>query len=95
MLVITVSFQSKPAHAVDFLREMKINARDSLALEHGCRQFDVCVAPEDECQVFLYELYDSRAAFDAHLASAHFQRFIRVTESWIESKQIKEYRRHD
>jgi len=44
-----------------------------------CRQFDVCVSASHSNGVFLYEVYDSKAAFDAHLASAHFRQFTEST----------------
>jgi len=91
MYVITVTFHVKPAHREEFLREMRMNAASSLRLEPGCRHFDVCVSPRDPCTVFLYELYDDRAAFDAHLASDHFQAFNRVTAGWIESKEVLDF----
>ena len=91
MYVITVTFQVKPAHVPEFLREIRINAANSLRLEPGCRHFDVCVSPRDARTVFLYELYDDRAAFDAHLASDHFQAFNRLTADWIESKEVLDF----
>lgn len=91
MHVVTVVFQIKPAHAKDFLREVSRNAGCSLAVEPGCRQFDVCVSPQDAGKVFLYELYDDRQAFDRHLASEHFQAFNRITADWIETKQVQEF----
>ena len=53
---------------------MLANAKVSRETEPGCRQFDVCVEA-DTGRTFLYELYDDRAAFEAHLASAHFKAF--------------------
>jgi quinol monooxygenase YgiN len=44
----------------------------------GCRQFDVCESA-DGSQIFLYEIYDSEAAFKAHLATDHFVRFNELT----------------
>ena len=89
MYVVTVSFQLKPAHRSDFLREMLQNARTSAEVEPGCRQFDVCVDPADDSQVFLYELYDDRAAFEAHLASPHFLAFDRLTAGWTAAKSVR------
>ena len=40
------------------------NARASVEHEPGCSQFDVCVDPKDKSRIFLYEIYDDRAAFD-------------------------------
>jgi quinol monooxygenase YgiN len=89
--VVTVEFTIKAGHAAEFLPAMIENARASREHEPGCRQFDVCVAPDNENAVFLYELYDDRAAFDAHLASAHFRVFDARVAPWVESKSVRIY----
>jgi len=93
MHIVTVHFHIAPDHREDFLREIKANASRSVEHEPGCRQFDVCVSPDDAGHVFLYEVYDNRAAFDAHLASAHFQRFNSLTTDWVVSKQVESFER--
>jgi quinol monooxygenase YgiN len=55
----------------------------------GCRQFDVCVDPADKASVFLYEIYDDRGAFDAHLAAAHFKRFDAAVGPMVASKAVR------
>lgn len=93
MHVVTVHFEVNPRHQVDFLREIRHNAACTLALEPGCRQFDVCTSPNREGMVFLYEVYDDRLAFDAHLASAHYKTFDALTREWVELKQVSEFER--
>jgi len=43
-------------------------------------------------RVFLYEIYRDRGAFDAHLASAHFQSFDAATRPMVASKQVASWR---
>ena len=93
MYVITVLFSTSPEHASEFLQAMVANARTSVAEEPGCRQFDVCVSDRNSNDVFLYEVYDSKAAFDAHLASAHFRQFSESTAAWITAKDIQAFER--
>ena len=69
MYVITVQFTIDQEHWGRFLPLMYENACRSREEEPGCRQFDVCVDPQREGLVFLYELYVDRAAFDGHLRS--------------------------
>lgn len=88
MYVITVLFTVHSAHRADFLAEMVNNARLSLEREPGCRQFDVCTVIKSADDIFLYEIYDSRAAFDAHLASEHFQQFNLKTQPWVKTKVV-------
>ena len=61
------------------------NAQTSRDVETGCQMFDVC---RNEDLVFLYEVYDNRAAFDVHLASDHFHEFDAAVADLIEKKQV-------
>ncbi|GAB4071119.1 antibiotic biosynthesis monooxygenase [Ancylobacter sonchi] len=72
--VVIAEFRVKPGALDAFLAAAQDDARHSLADEPGCRQFDV-VVPEAGDSVVFYEVYDSRAAFDAHLETPHLARF--------------------
>ncbi|SET48115.1 putative quinol monooxygenase [Oceanicella actignis] len=87
MYAVTVTFRIKPGRMDAFLPLMLANARTSLAEEPGCLQFDVCRAPGEDV-VFLYEIYADRAAFDAHLASAHFKAFDVEVAAMVEDKRV-------
>lgn len=93
MFVITVQFRIKPGMLNAFLPLMEANARQSLADEPGCRQFDVCQNPEIPEEIFLYEVYDDAAAFSEHLATAHFKEFDAATTQMIETKTVQSYER--
>ena len=85
MYAVTVAFRIKSGKMETFLPLMVSNARASRDGEPGCQIFDVC---RDEDIVFLYEVYDDRAAFDAHLASDHFREFDGAVADMVEDKQI-------
>ena len=93
MYVVTVEFIVKAGHAAAFLPAMLENARASREREPGCRQFDVCADPNDARVIFLYELYDDRAAFDAHRATAHFKAFDAEVGPRVERKTVRIYTR--
>jgi quinol monooxygenase YgiN len=95
MYVVTVELVIRAEQVADFRAAITENARISCRQEPGCRQFDVCIAPEDPRVVFLYEVYVDRAAFDAHLESAHFKAFDSRVAAWVESKTIRTFRRAD
>ncbi|WP_068118635.1 putative quinol monooxygenase [Tropicimonas marinistellae] len=88
MYAVTVRFSIKPSHFAEFLLLMVHNARTSLALEPGCRQFDVCTDPDQPDRVFLYELYDDRAAFESHLQAEHFREFDAAVAPMIAEKSV-------
>jgi quinol monooxygenase YgiN len=89
--VITVDFTVKPGAMASFRKLMDQNARDSCAHEPGCRRFDVLVPSEGGDRVFLYEIYDDRSAFDAHLKTPHFNVFNRESEALVISKNVAQY----
>ena len=93
MHVVTVLFTIHAAHWEAFKQAIRQNAQTSLAVEPGCRQFDVCLGKPGECQVFLYEIYDSEADFAAHLAAPHFLQFNALTASWVLEKQVRTFTR--
>ena len=93
MYVITVLFSVHSVHRVAFLQAITSNAKTSLADEAGCMQFDVCTSNSNPSDVFLYEVYDSKAAFDVHLASSHFLSFNALTSAWVKAKLVNVFER--
>ena len=86
-LVITVDFTIKPGCMSAFRQLMDANAIASCRDEPGCRRFDVLVPADDADRIFLYEIYDDRAAFEAHLKSPHFIRFDRDSADLVLDKR--------
>lgn len=91
MFVVAVTFEVQEDHVKAFLPLMRQNAETSLAQEPGCLRFDVCTDESRPSEVFLYEIYESAAAFDAHLNSSHFIAFDDQTGPMIASKTVKTY----
>jgi quinol monooxygenase YgiN len=93
MYVVTVDFVAKPEHVEAFRAAMLKNAKASLADEPGCRQFDVSVVADDPAHIFLYELYDDRAACEAHRLTPHFREFDSVSAPLVASKTGRHFLR--
>ena len=89
--VITVDFRLRAGRMAEFLPLMIENANASKTREPGCRQFDVLIPREGGDWVRLYELYDSKAAFDEHLKAAHFLAFREATREMIEKSTIEQF----
>lgn len=88
MFVIAVDFTLHEQHLAAFVALMQEHARIPRETEPECRRFDVCRDPLRPERVFLYELYDDKAAFDAHLASEHFKAFDVVSKSMVVGKTV-------
>jgi len=93
MFVVTVKFTLAEGAAEAFMPLMHAQAKNSVALEADCHQFDVCGDPEDAAIVFLYELYSDEAAFKLHLASDHFKQFDADVADLVTAKLVACYHR--
>ncbi len=90
--VITVEFRLHRASDMAAFRALiDANARQSCAQEPGCRRFDVLVPKGATDTILLYEIYDSRAAFEAHLQAAHFHVFDKASAALVLSRSISEF----
>jgi (4S)-4-hydroxy-5-phosphonooxypentane-2,3-dione isomerase len=88
--VIMVDFRLKPGIRAAFRRLIDENARASCRDEPGCRRFDVMESPNDANRIVLYEIYDDRAAFQAHLKTRHFALFNEASASLVADKRVTE-----
>jgi quinol monooxygenase YgiN len=88
MYVVIVEFSIRDEFIERFRERVQRQARDSLAREADCHVFDVCIDPEREERVLLYEVYTNAEAFDAHLASSHFVDFDTTVSNWLVSKKV-------
>ncbi|MFG1350137.1 putative quinol monooxygenase [Xanthobacter autotrophicus] len=84
--VVIAEFDVEPARLDDFLAVARDDAAHSVADEPGCRQFEVIVL-EGSSTVVFYEVYDDRAAFDAHLETPHLARFRDAFPALIRAEQ--------
>jgi quinol monooxygenase YgiN len=91
MFVVTVIFELHTGRAEEFKPAMLAQARSSLEAEADCLHFDVCQNPEQTDEFFLYEIYRDRAAFDIHLASAHYKSFDATVAAMVANKTVQFY----
>lgn len=89
--VIIVDFRLRPGSRDAFRRLIDENAVASARGEPGCRRFDVLEPAGTPDQIVLYEIYDDRAAFDAHCRTAHFAAFDGASATYVKSKTVTEY----
>ena len=86
--VIVAELTVAPERLADFIAHSSEDGRASVANEDGCRQFDVHVSADGSPTVVLYEVYDDRAAFEAHLQTPHFFRWRDATQDWITERSV-------
>lgn len=89
--VIWVDFEIDPEQMERFEFLLHANAKASLELEPGCRQFDVLAPLPAQSAISLYEIYDDEAAFQVHLASSHYLEFAAAAATAVKNKVVKAY----
>lgn len=87
--VIVAEFEVAPDAVEAFVAAAIEDASASVAREPGCRQFDVTRSSEEPNRIVLYEVYDSAAAFDAHLAMPHLAAFRDRIEPLVISRRVQ------
>ncbi|MDX0967289.1 putative quinol monooxygenase [Sinorhizobium medicae] len=85
--VVIVTFEVKMAYRGVFREAILENASASRGSEPGCTVFDVW-ENQDGSEIFLYEVYNSEAAFKEHLSTEHFRRFETVVAPWIIDRHV-------
>lgn len=94
MFAVTVVFEVKNEAIEAFRAAVLQQANNSLTREEGCRRFDVCFDDARPERIFLYEVYDDRAAFDRHRQTAHFENFNAVAAPLVTGKTVETWRLH-
>ena len=89
--VVLARFRVKPGTRDQFVALAQTDAAASVANEPGCHRFDVLVDREDESRVVLYEIYEDKAAFDAHLETPHLKAFRDGIADLIADRAIETY----
>jgi quinol monooxygenase YgiN len=87
-LAIIVSFSVTPPARAAFMALLRENVRISVTREPGCRRFDIIEPPQRAEEVWLYEIYRDRPAFEEHLRAAHFLGFEAATRDMVVAKTV-------
>ena len=85
--VLMVHLQAKPEHREKFVQMALENAAAARSTEAGCQQFDVVVDPDDPNRIAFYEVYDSKDAFEAHLETPHFKKYLENAVPLLASRE--------
>ncbi|MFJ4375874.1 putative quinol monooxygenase [Pseudomonas japonica] len=90
MYSLLLKTQLKPGSLAQFMDAMRVNAARSVRDEPGCLVFDVIRDHSDPDLVWLYEVYESEAAFEAHMLTPHFLASRPLVEPLIVSQGVIE-----
>jgi quinol monooxygenase YgiN len=88
MYVLVVTIDIKAGFKERFVEAILEDARGSVTNEPGCVRFDVIQDEERPDRIYLYEVYTSKTAFDAHTQTPHFLRWRDTVKDWFASPPI-------
>lgn len=71
-----------------YLAALKENGAASVH-EPGCHEFNITVSPKDPNHVFIFEVYDNAAAFEAHRATDHFKKYAATTKEMVAKRDAR------
>ena len=69
---IIVKMQCRNGHEKEVTDMLKIDACESRKVA-GCQRFDIIKDSKDERTYHIFQVYNDKAAADAHMQSAHFK----------------------
>ncbi|NVK42468.1 MAG: antibiotic biosynthesis monooxygenase [Oceanospirillaceae bacterium] len=88
MYCIFISVDLKPGARERYLEVIAENARASVRDEPGCHTFDVLADRERDNRIYLYEVYDSPEALQAHKETPHYLRDRPEINELIEKQEV-------
>ena len=86
--VNAVDLDIVPTELEKYLAAIKENGAATVK-EPGCRQFDILMLASNPNHVFLYEVYDNEAAYQAHRATDHFKKYAATTGNMVAQRNAR------
>ena len=80
--VNAVDVDIMPGQIDNYLAALQENGAASVH-EPGCRDFIITVSQKDPNHVFIFEIYDDAAAFEAHRQTDHFKKYAATSKDMI------------
>ncbi len=70
-------------------KSMLLAAAAATIQEPGCIAFNVAQNPTSPGHVVIFEVYQNKAAIDAHSASDHFKKFMAATKDMVADQIVQ------
>ena len=79
-----------PGQIDAYLAALKENGAAAVH-EPGCHEFNITISPKDPNHVFLFEVYDNDAAFQAHRATDHYKKYAATTKEMVAKRDARAF----
>jgi autoinducer 2-degrading protein len=88
LYINAVDLDINPADMDAYMAALKENGAKAVT-EPGCREFNIHVKADSPNHVFIYEVYDSAAALEAHRATEHFKKYAATTAKMVAKRDVR------
>ena len=89
MYIIVAAIEIKEGFKEQYINGLIENANSAVKDEPGCLRFDVIQDANDDNKIWVYEVYNDEAAFQAHTQSPHFLKFRDAGTDWREQGALQ------
>jgi quinol monooxygenase YgiN len=79
-----------PAQRDAFVAAVKEEMDESVRIEPGVWALYAVAEKDDPSRLRFFEIYETKAAYDAHLVSPHFRKYRAITEPMVRSRRLTE-----
>jgi quinol monooxygenase YgiN len=88
LYVNAVDLDINPADMDAYMAALRENGAKAVT-EPGCREFNIHTQASNPNHVFIYEVYDSAAALEAHRATDHFKKYAATTAKMVAKREVR------
>jgi autoinducer 2-degrading protein len=88
LYVNAVDIDVVPGKIENYLAAIKEVGAASIKSEPGCSEFDITVSQKDPNHLFIFEVYENAAAFDAHLKSDHYKKYAATAKEVVAKREV-------
>ncbi len=82
LFIIHAPLLVSPDRVEDFIDALRLDAIGSIHEEPGCLRFDIYQNRENLAELYLYEVYVNKDAFDYHTRTPHIQQWVETVKDW-------------
>jgi quinol monooxygenase YgiN len=88
--ISAVDLQISPSSMTKFLAALQVDGAGTIK-EAGVHEFEAAVAQKDKNHVFILEVYNNAAAWDAHQKTLTYNKFVMTTMLMLKSYNIRPF----
>jgi (4S)-4-hydroxy-5-phosphonooxypentane-2,3-dione isomerase len=88
LYINAVDIDVVPGQIENYLAAIEEVGAAAIKTEPGCSEFDITISQKDPNRLFIFEVYDNAAAFDAHLKSDHYKKYAAAVKDIVAKREV-------